>query len=72
PVMISIRSSALKNVLKLALKIRNHHSPQQGALHRTDTIHLHFRTTRGDDFVGHIDDEILLKPGGSIYFGVNG
>ncbi|NIE81792.1 acetolactate decarboxylase [Asaia sp. As-1742] len=35
-------------------------------------IHLHFRTTRGDDFVGHIDDEILLEPGGSIYFGVNG
>lgn len=30
PVMISIRSSALKNVLKLALKIRNHRSPQQG------------------------------------------
>ncbi|MFS3137136.1 acetolactate decarboxylase [Gluconacetobacter sacchari] len=35
-------------------------------------IHLHFRTTAGDDFVGHVDDEILLKPGGAIYFGTNG
>ena len=38
PVMISIRSSALKNILHFAIKIRNNRSSRQGALHRTDTI----------------------------------
>jgi hypothetical protein len=31
-------------------------------------IHMHFRTTRGALFVAHLDDNIILKPGGSIFF----
>ncbi|WP_167626872.1 hypothetical protein [Gluconobacter thailandicus] len=38
PVMISLRSSALKNVHKLVLKTSNHRSLQQGVLHRVDTM----------------------------------
>jgi acetolactate decarboxylase len=29
-------------------------------------MHLHFRTTGGEPFVGHIDDDMVLKPGGRL------
>ena len=30
-------------------------------------IHMHFRTTQGKLFIGHLDDNITLKQGGSIF-----
>lgn len=41
PVVISARDSAPKNVLELALKIRNLSSPPQGAFHRGNTLRDH-------------------------------
>lgn len=40
PVLSENQHSVLRNVFRVAFKIRNYRSPQQGALHRVDTFHV--------------------------------
>ena len=41
------------------------------ATNPTSNIHMHFRTTSGRPFVGHLDDEIMLLSGSVLYIPLN-
>lgn len=41
------------------------------ATNPNSNIHMHFRTTNGKKFVGHLDDEIMLMPGSILYIPLN-